>query len=72
MIGKILMEMRTASGFTQKELAIKSGIAQTTISGYETNSSMPNFDQVYKLACLCGFDIQFVDKHSGEVKKIER
>lgn len=70
MIGKVIMEMRKASGFSQIELAQKLGIAQNTLSGYETGSSMPNFDTVYKIACLCDFDIAFVDRNSGETKKI--
>ena len=70
MIGKVIMEMRKASGFSQIELAQKLGIAQNTLSGYEMGSSMPNFDTVYKIACLCDFDIAFVDRNSGETKKI--
>lgn len=70
MIGKIIMEMRKASGFSQIELAQKLGIAQNTLSGYETGSSMPNFDTVYKIASICEFDIAFVDRNNGETKKI--
>lgn len=71
MIGKIIMEMRKASGFSQIELSQKLGIAQATLSGYETNSSMPNFDTVYKIAHLCEFDIVFVDRNSGETKELK-
>lgn len=70
MIGKIIMQMRKAGGFSQVELAHKLGIAQNTLSGYETDSSMPNFDTVYKIACICEFDIVFVDRNSGETKKL--
>lgn len=71
MVGKIITEMRKASGFSQTEISQKLGIAQATLSGYETNSSKPNFDTVYKIACICEFDIVFMDRNSGEIKKVE-
>lgn len=71
MIGRIIMEMRKSAGFNQKELSNILGIAQTTLSGYETNNSMPNFDTVFKIAKICDFDIAFIDKNSGEIKKVE-
>ena len=70
MIGKIIMEMRKAAGFSQAELAQKLGIAQNTLSGYETENSMPNFDTVYKIARICEFDVVFVDRNSGEAKNL--
>lgn len=70
MIGKIIMEMRKASGLSQIELSKKLGIAQATLSGYETNSSMPNFDTVYKIARICEFDVVFIDRNSGNIKKV--
>lgn len=66
MISKIIKNMRMSSGYNQAQLAEKIGIAQTTLSGYETNYSNPNFDIVEKIAKSCDFDIVFVDKNSGE------
>ena len=66
MIGKQIKQMRTASGFSQAELSAILGIAQNTLSGYETGSSMPNYDMVEKIAALCEFDILFVDINSEE------
>jgi len=66
MLGKRIKQMRTAAGFNQAALAKKLGIAQNTLSGYETDSSMPNYDTVEKIAALCEFDIIFLDKNSAE------
>lgn len=67
MLGKRLRQMRIAAGFSQIELAQTLGIAQSTLSGYETDSSMPNYDMVEKIAALCEFDIMFIDKNSEEM-----
>lgn len=66
MLGERIRKMRIAAGFSQVTLAKNLGIAQTTLSGYETDYSMPNFDMVEKIAALCEFDIAFVDKNSTE------
>jgi len=66
MLGKWIKQMRTAAGFSQEELSEKLGIAQSTLSGYETDSSMPNYDMVEKIATLCEFNIIFLDKNSSE------
>ncbi|MCL2508565.1 MAG: helix-turn-helix domain-containing protein [Oscillospiraceae bacterium] len=66
MLGKRIKQMRVGAGFNQITLAKKLGIAQNTLSGYETDSSMPNFDMVERIATLCEFDIVFIDKNSME------
>ena len=66
MIGKRIKQMRVSAGFSQAELSKNLGIAQTTLSGYETNLSMPNYDMVEKIATLCEFEIVFLDKNSEE------
>ena len=66
MIGEHIRKMRTAAGFNQMELARHLGIAQNTLSGYETGFSMPNYDMVEKIAALCDFEIVFVDQNSTE------
>ena len=66
LLGERIKRMRTAAGFTQAALAQNLGIAQNTLSGYETDSSMPNYDMVEKIATFCEFDIVFVDKNSAE------
>lgn len=66
MLGQRLKQMRIAAGFSQAVLAENLGIAQNTLSGYETGSSMPNYDMVEKIALFCDFEIVFVDKNSME------
>lgn len=66
MVGQIIRKMRVAGGFTQFELAQKVNIAQTTLSGYETNNSIPSFNIVYKIADACDFEIAFIDKNNSE------
>ena len=66
MLGKRIKQMRIAAGFNQVTLAESLGIAQNTLSGYETDSSMPNYNMVEKIAAFCEFEIVFFDKNSAE------
>ena len=67
MLGERIRKMRKAAGFNQAELAERLGIAQSTLSGYETSFSLPNYSMVEKIATICEFDIVFLDKNSLEV-----
>lgn len=67
MIGKIIRYMRVSGGYSQKELAKKLNIATTTLSGYETEYSNPNYKVVQDIAQACDFDITFTDKSNGKV-----
>ena len=64
MIGKILRYMRIESGTIQETLAKAVGKKQTTLSGYETGVSMPNYDTVEQIAKVCGYEIVFVDRYN--------
>ena len=66
MIGKMLRFMRCSQHFKQGELAKKLNIAQTTLSGYETHYSNPDFDMIEKIANLCGFEVIFRNKSTNE------
>lgn len=59
--------MRQVSGYSQETLAEKTNIAQSTISGYETSFSIPNYRELEKIAKACEFEILFKDKNSGEI-----
>lgn len=75
MIGKMLRYMRLSKGFNQTELAKNLNIAQTTLSGYETHYSNPDFKMIEKIAELCGFEIIFRKSKTHEeftLKSIER
>ena len=75
MIGKMLRYMRHSSGLNQTELAKNLNIAQTTLSGYETQYSNPDFQMIDRIAKICGFEIIFRKKKTHEeftVDNIER
>lgn len=66
MIGKMLKMLRSNKGYNQTELAEKLNIAQTTLSGYETNYSNPNFDTIEEIAKICDFEIIFRNKKTKQ------
>ena len=66
MIGKLLKIIRTDKGLKQSELAEKLNIAQTTLSGYETNYSNPKFEIIEEFANNCDYEIVFRDKKTKE------
>jgi transcriptional regulator with XRE-family HTH domain len=55
--GQKLKEVRQTKGFTQQELAIKTGIPQTTISGWENAGYLPNLIDGYKVASALGYTV---------------
>lgn len=75
MIGKILSYIRKESKFSQDELANITKFASSTISGWETNYRQPTFENIEKIANICGYDIEFKNRKNGEIittKNIER
>lgn len=75
MIGKIIKTMRRKANITQSDLAKKCNIANTTLSGYESNYREPTFETIEKIANECGYEITFTNKNTKEVlssKNIDR
>lgn len=75
MINEIIKYMRKTKKLKQKELAKLCDIAVTTLSGYETNYSQPTFEMIEKIANICNYEIQFINKENNEIittKNIER
>lgn len=75
MISKMLKFMRNEKGLNQLQLAKLLNIAQTTLSGYETNYSNPTFEIIEKIANNCDFEIIFRNKKNKKeykIKDIER
>ena len=66
MIGKMIRLMRNTRRLRQSDLAKKLNIAQTTLSGYETHYSNPDFDMIEKIADICGFEIIFRNKETNQ------
>lgn len=67
MIHKIIKTMRLKSKLTQKELAQKCFIANTTLSGYESAYREPNFEMLEKIATNCGYKILFQNIKTNEI-----
>ena len=62
-IMKAMIDARTSQGLTQKELSIRSGIAQGDISKMETGNANPSIKTLQRLASAMGkkLKISFVD-----------
>ena len=71
MIGTILRNIRKIKGLTQKQIGKKLNLAENTISNYETEYSNPTFNIINKIATICDFEIQFVDKKKGKIYSIK-
>jgi transcriptional regulator with XRE-family HTH domain len=65
-MARLLILMRKASGFTQQELADRSGIKQPQLARLETGKQLPRLDTLATLAAQAGYDLQieFVPKTS--------
>lgn len=70
MIGKMLKYMRNYKNLKQSELAKELNIAQTTLSGYETHYSNPDFAMIERIADICGFEILFKNKETEHILKL--
>ncbi len=55
-----LKEARIACGLTQEQLAIKIGVAKSTVTGYEKGNSEPNMLTVQKIMQTLGIDANFL------------
>ena len=62
MIGKILKTMRKSNKLSQEQISKLVGYARNTISQYETGTIEPDFKTIEKIANLCGYEIQFINK----------
>lgn len=69
-IMKALIETRTSKGLTQKELSIRSGIAQGDISKIEHGNANPSIKTLKRLAAAMGknLKIEFTDPDPDKVR----
>ncbi len=74
-MARLLILMRKAAGFTQQELADRSGIKQPQLARLETGKQMPRLDTLANLAAQAGYELQieFVPKvaNGSELPKLE-
>ena len=69
-LSKTLTECRKATGFTQAQLAEKTGINRSVLSGIENETHMPSVEQIEKLAEVLNFDICDLFFETTEEKNI--
>jgi len=69
-LSQLIKYMRENSGRSQMTLAKELGIAQTTLSGYETDYSEPNFKIVQEIAKICEFEITFTDTEDDRIFRV--
>lgn len=50
--------MRMSASYSQKELARKLSVADTTLSSYERENSQPDFETILKIAEICGYEFK--------------
>jgi len=67
MIGKILKTMRKKAGLSQSQVSKLVGFARNTISQYETGVLQPDFETINKIAQVCGYEIEFINKKDNDV-----
>jgi len=69
-VGKRLKAVRQASGVSQRELARRAGVTNSTISGIEQNRVSPSVDNLKKV--LDGIPISLIDFFTMELEKQEK
>lgn len=62
--------MRMSAGYSQKELARKLSVADTTISSYERENSQPDFETILKVAKICGYEFKIEEMKSKTLLKV--
>lgn len=62
----ILKKLRTASGYSQQELADKLGISKSSINMYERGERQPNFETLETIADFFNVDIDYLLGRTGK------
>ena len=63
--GQVLKLLRTESGLTQKELAHKFGISESTVGMYERGQREPAFEMLEAIADYFNVDMDFLTGRSS-------
>ena len=58
----IMKEIRKKRGYTQKELAKKLGISDSTLAHYETGIRKITLEMFLKILDACEYEIRFFDR----------
>ena len=65
----LLTLARRRSGFSQRELARRAGVAQPAISRIERGVVSPTVDTLERLLAACGSELDVVYRPSGDVDR---
>ena len=69
--GERLLEYRNREGLSQEKLAEKVGVTRQTVSKWETNQSVPDFDKIIPLCEALGISTEELIKGEKEEKNTE-
>jgi len=71
-IGNILKNMRNINTkLTQKDMGVKLGMADNTVSSYERENSQPDFQTIVDYAKICDFEIKIYNKKTKQEMSLE-
>lgn len=59
-VADLLIKLRSGAGLTQAELAEKAGTTQSAIARMESARILPKLDSLFRIAKICGKDIEIV------------
>ena len=69
--GERLLEYRNCKGLSQEKLAEKVGVTRQTVSKWETNQSVPDFDKILPLCEALGLTTEELITGEKEEKNAE-
>lgn len=61
-----IRELRKQNGFTQRDLAERSGVSRRTIQAIEAGTVSPRLDLLEKLAEAMGHTVNLIEKKNNE------
>jgi transcriptional regulator with XRE-family HTH domain len=65
-LGYLIERMRTAAGFSQRDLAESMGTTQSSISRWESGTQLPSLNSLNVIAQVTGFDLLIGARGRGE------
>lgn len=68
MIGENIKHLMQVNNYTQKELALRAGCRQASISSYVNNKQMPGMKKLKSLAIALGVTVEELVKKDGDVR----
>lgn len=69
--GTQLMRARTAAGLSQRELARRAGVPQSTVGRIETGAMIPRVDTLQRLLRQCGAELRVAPRPGAGVDRTQ-